>query len=222
MKVGRFHDCFPFITLTHYHSVSVTMGVLSSQPSPAKAAVCVASIILSVMVPVETACQSCLLAVPVPFVARRHHTPHSHGAPANKGQASLAFGAFATRQLLSVLDNRHRRYSESSDDAEAGQVNDDDDSAAEGQSEKRGDGEVMTAAMVASIGFYKKVISPLLPPACRFLPTCSQYGVQAIEQFGPTKGAILTAWRLLRCSPIGGRGYDPPKWPPVAYNYGSY
>jgi putative membrane protein insertion efficiency factor len=80
----------------------------------------------------------------------------------------------------------------------------------------------MSAAMIASIGFYKKVISPLLPPACRFLPTCSQYGVQAIEQFGPQKGAILTAWRLLRCSPFGGKGYDPPKWPPVAYTYGSY
>ena len=75
----------------------------------------------------------------------------------------------------------------------------------------------LTTAMVASIGFYKKFISPLLPPACRFLPTCSQYGVQAIERFGPTKGAILTAWRLLRCSPLGGKGYDPPRWPPVSY-----
>ena len=81
---------------------------------------------------------------------------------------------------------------------------------------------VVTSAMVGTIGIYKNFISPLLPPACRFLPTCSQYGVQAIEEFGPTKGCILTAWRLLRCSPVGGRGYDPPKWPPVPYNYGSY
>ena len=80
----------------------------------------------------------------------------------------------------------------------------------------------LTDAMVASIGVYKRFISPLLPPACRFLPTCSQYGVQAIEEFGPTKGAILTAWRILRCSPLGGKGYDPPKWPPVPYSYGSY
>lgn len=80
----------------------------------------------------------------------------------------------------------------------------------------------VSAAMVGTIGFYKNFISPLLPPACRFLPTCSQYGVQAIEDFGPEKGVILTAWRLLRCSPFGGKGYDPPKWPPVAYNYGSY
>ena len=80
----------------------------------------------------------------------------------------------------------------------------------------------VTAGMVGAIGFYKNFISPLLPPACRFLPTCSQYGVQAIEEFGPEKGLILTAWRLMRCSPFGGKGYDPPKWPPVAYTYGSY
>lgn len=80
----------------------------------------------------------------------------------------------------------------------------------------------MTSAMVSSIGIYKRFISPLLPPACRFLPTCSQYGVQAIEEFGPTKGAILTAWRIMRCSPLGGKGYDPPRWPPVGYRYGSY
>ena len=82
--------------------------------------------------------------------------------------------------------------------------------------------EPMSAAMIATIGVYKEFISPLLPPACRFLPTCSQYGVQAIQEFGPTKGSLLTAWRLLRCSPIGGKGYDPPKWPPVAYWYSSY
>ena len=82
--------------------------------------------------------------------------------------------------------------------------------------------EVMSASMIMAIGFYKNWISPLLPPACRFLPTCSQYGAQAIKEFGPQKGLILTAWRLARCSPFGGKGYDPPKWPPVAYNYGSY
>jgi len=70
-----------------------------------------------------------------------------------------------------------------------------------------------SASMIMAIGFYKNWISPLLPPACRFLPTCSQYGVQAIEKYGPQKGLILTAWRLARCTPLGGKGYDPPKWP---------
>lgn len=86
----------------------------------------------------------------------------------------------------------------------------------------RGVEEPMSGAMIAAIGVYKNFISPLLPPACRFLPTCSQYGVQAIREFGPCRGALLTGWRLLRCSPIGGRGYDPPRWPPVPYGYGSY
>ena len=76
---------------------------------------------------------------------------------------------------------------------------------------------VLSSSMVASIGFYKNFISPLLPPACRFVPTCSQYGVQAIQEFGPMKGFILTGWRILRCSPFGGKGYDPPKWPPCSY-----
>lgn len=89
------------------------------------------------------------------------------------------------------------------------------------ESKREGD-DVMSGSMIMAIGFYKSWISPLLPPACRFLPTCSQYGVQAIKEFGPQKGVILTAWRLARCTPLGGKGYDPPKWPPVHYTYGSY
>lgn len=82
--------------------------------------------------------------------------------------------------------------------------------------------DAMSAVMLGAIGFYKKVISPLLPPACRFVPTCSTYGVQAIKEFGPTKGTVLIAWRIFRCTPIGGKGYDPPKWPPVHYTFSSY
>eukprot|EP00587_Corethron_hystrix_P013399 CAMPEP_0113304282 /NCGR_PEP_ID=MMETSP0010_2-20120614/4369_1 /TAXON_ID=216773 ORGANISM="Corethron hystrix, Strain 308" /NCGR_SAMPLE_ID=MMETSP0010_2 /ASSEMBLY_ACC=CAM_ASM_000155 /LENGTH=190 /DNA_ID=CAMNT_0000158465 /DNA_START=272 /DNA_END=844 /DNA_ORIENTATION=+ /assembly_acc=CAM_ASM_000155 len=79
---------------------------------------------------------------------------------------------------------------------------------------------VLAASMIFTIGVYKNLISPLLPPACRFLPTCSQYGVQAIQEYGEIRGVILTAWRILRCSPFGGKGYDPPRWPPVKYTYG--
>jgi hypothetical protein len=82
--------------------------------------------------------------------------------------------------------------------------------------------DAVSAVMIGAIGFYKKVISPALPPACRFVPTCSSYGVQAIQEFGPAKGLILIAWRILRCTPVGGRGYDPPKWPPVFYTFSSY
>ena len=73
------------------------------------------------------------------------------------------------------------------------------------------------AFMLSSIQFYKKWISPILPPSCRYLPTCSSYGMEAIEKFGPWKGGILTVWRIIRCNPFGGRGYDPPRWPPALW-----
>lgn len=71
--------------------------------------------------------------------------------------------------------------------------------------------------MKSSIWWYKNNLSPILPSTCRFLPSCSSYGLEAIEKFGPWKGGILTAWRILRCNPTGGKGYDPPKWPPTNY-----
>lgn len=175
---------------------------------------------------VEAACQSCLLSSAIPIVAlgRQHHrhlaTQKGARFPVSQvGQASMVFGVLATRQVATAWIDSRRRFAFATKGDAGGDLEDSD-----GSKEKTEDAEKseVSAAMVASIGFYKRFISPLLPPACRFLPTCSQYGVQAIEQFGPSKGAILTAWRLLRCSPLGGRGYDPPKWPPVPYTYGSY
>ena len=52
-------------------------------------------------------------------------------------------------------------------------------------------------------------ISPLLPATCRFIPTCSEYGLVAVQRFGFLKGLYLTCKRILRCRPGGGRGYDP-------------
>ncbi|KAG1675904.1 hypothetical protein FOA52_001561 [Chlamydomonas sp. UWO 241] len=51
--------------------------------------------------------------------------------------------------------------------------------------------------------------------SCRFLPTCSSYSMDSYRKFGVWRGTVLTAWRLLRCNPWGGRGYDPTAWPPV-------
>jgi len=59
------------------------------------------------------------------------------------------------------------------------------------------------------IRFYQVCISPLKPASCRFTPTCSQYGLEAFRKHGPVKGFILTVWRILRCNPWGGSGYDP-------------
>jgi len=56
---------------------------------------------------------------------------------------------------------------------------------------------------------YQRIISPLLPGSCRFTPTCSQYGIDAITKYGYLKGGFLTTKRLLSCHPWGGNGYDP-------------
>lgn len=59
------------------------------------------------------------------------------------------------------------------------------------------------------IRFYQLAISPYTLPSCRYLPTCSQYGCEAIEKHGLIKGGLLTAWRLLRCNPLSKGGIDP-------------
>ena len=59
------------------------------------------------------------------------------------------------------------------------------------------------------IRFYQRCVSPGLPARCRFLPTCSQYAIEALKKHGPFRGLYLTIRRLLRCHPWGGSGYDP-------------
>lgn len=56
---------------------------------------------------------------------------------------------------------------------------------------------------------YKRRISPNLPPACRFLPTCSEYAMEAVEKYGALRGGWLAAKRVLRCNPLFPGGYDP-------------
>jgi len=65
--------------------------------------------------------------------------------------------------------------------------------------------------IVAVLNAYKKYISPYLPPACRFYPTCSEYAREAVLRHGVLKGALKAAWRLLRCNPLSKGGYDPVK-----------
>lgn len=63
--------------------------------------------------------------------------------------------------------------------------------------------------VLATIRFYRKRVSPELPPACRFHPTCSEYAYEAIGKYGMIKGGRLAIWRILRCNPFGKGGWDP-------------
>ena len=63
--------------------------------------------------------------------------------------------------------------------------------------------------MLVMLRFYKREISPMLPPCCRYTPTCSEYAMQAVEKYGAVKGGWLAAKRILRCHPFHEGGYDP-------------
>jgi putative membrane protein insertion efficiency factor len=64
---------------------------------------------------------------------------------------------------------------------------------------------------VTPIKVYRRVVSPMLPPSCRFTPSCSLYTLQAIEKYGLLRGSFMGARRLLRCHPFSEGGYDPVK-----------
>ena len=64
-------------------------------------------------------------------------------------------------------------------------------------------------ALTLPIRLYQRFISPLFPRRCKYEPTCSAYAVEAIRSFGPLRGMVLAAWRLLRCNPFSHGGHDP-------------
>lgn len=77
---------------------------------------------------------------------------------------------------------------------------------------KKKDGWQMKKAMIFCIRFYQKYLSPRkMAPSCRFIPTCSEYAVLAIEKYGVFRGGLKAAWRILRCNPLCKGGYDPLK-----------
>ncbi len=64
------------------------------------------------------------------------------------------------------------------------------------------------AIVLAPVRFYQRAISPALPPRCKYHPTCSQYALDALREFGFLRGSVLAAWRLLRCNPLSHGGVD--------------
>ena len=68
----------------------------------------------------------------------------------------------------------------------------------------------MIKIFIGLIKFYRKYLSGIkTTPTCKFIPTCSEYGIEAIEKYGALKGGLLTIWRILRCNPFSKGGYDP-------------
>ena len=67
----------------------------------------------------------------------------------------------------------------------------------------------MKKVLLFLIRFYQKAISPLFPPCCRFVPTCSQYALEAVTKYGALKGGKMAIRRILRCHPFSKGGYDP-------------
>lgn len=81
-------------------------------------------------------------------------------------------------------------------------------------------GNIAKQLLILPIKFYQRCISPLLPAACRYTPTCSHYAVEAIQAYGPIKGVWMGIKRIVSCNPWGGHGYDPV--PPVITNFHSH
>lgn len=69
---------------------------------------------------------------------------------------------------------------------------------------------MLKGIVLAPVRFYRRFLSPLKRvPSCRYLPTCSQYAIEAVEKRGVVRGLFMAAWRLLRCNPLFRGGYDP-------------
>lgn len=70
---------------------------------------------------------------------------------------------------------------------------------------------MMKKILIGLIKFYRLRISPMSPPRCKYIPTCSQYAIDAIEKYGAIKGGIMSCFRILRCNPFSKGGFDPVK-----------
>jgi putative membrane protein insertion efficiency factor len=68
----------------------------------------------------------------------------------------------------------------------------------------------VSAFLIALVRSYQALLCPLLPTVCRFQPSCSEYFILAVQQYGPVRGTCKGAWRICRCNPFHPGGYDPP------------
>lgn len=67
----------------------------------------------------------------------------------------------------------------------------------------------MKSLALMLLRLYKRWISPVFPPSCRYVPTCSEYAMEAVERYGAVRGGAIAAWRVMRCHPLAKGGLDP-------------
>lgn len=134
-----------------------------------------------------------------------------HGVPTNPPTRITLPRSAVTCETLAPFPRKSQSIrSSSSSDHQTKEEEEEESSEISIQDEEVRDPGVKAA--LSMLKFYKREISPLLPSSCRYVPTCSEYSMEAYKKYGVAKGTILTAWRLCRCNPLGGYGFDPPRW----------
>ena len=143
-----------------------------------------------------------------------HHHHRMGGVFA--GASSSSFTSLASssgRNEDDESDEKKEEEEEEGNSSSSSSSSSDSDKSSE-EENKQQEKDILVQLSLSLIDFYRNELSPFMPKSCRFIPSCSNYAFEAYTKYGAGKGFILTAWRIARCNPFGGRGYDPPRWPP--------
>ena len=127
------------------------------------------------------------------------------------------FAGASSSSFTSLASSSGRNEDDESDEKkeeEEGNSSSSSSSSSSKEENKQQEKDILVQLSLSLIDFYRNELSPFMPKSCRFIPSCSNYAFEAYTKYGAGKGFILTAWRIARCNPFGGRGYDPPRWPP--------
>ena len=136
-----------------------------------------------------------------------HHHHRMGGVFAGVSSSSSSFNS-------SLASSSGRNEDDESDEKKEEEEGNSSSSSSSKEENKQQEKDILVQLSLSLIDFYRNELSPFMPKSCRFIPSCSNYAFEAYTKYGAGKGFILTAWRIARCNPFGGRGYDPPRWPP--------
>jgi len=145
-----------------------------------------------------------------------HHHHRMGGVFA--GASSSSSSSLTSSSGRNEDDESGEKKEEEEEEVEEGNISssssDSDSDKSSKEENKQEKKDILVQLSLSLIDFYRNELSPFMPKSCRFIPSCSNYAFEAYTKYGAGKGFILTAWRIARCNPFGGRGYDPPRWPP--------